>query len=84
MPPSSNSFSEPAGHVEEPGSPAFWSKLAISCVLVLIGGVFAGLTLGLMGLDELHLRVLAMSSDDERERKNAAKGMLLRSTRSYN
>jgi hypothetical protein len=32
------------------------------------------LTLGLMGLDELHLRVLSTSSDDETERKNAAKG----------
>jgi hypothetical protein len=32
------------------------------------------LTLGLMGLDELHLRVLATSSDDERERKNAVQG----------
>jgi hypothetical protein len=32
------------------------------------------LTLGLMGLDELHLRVLSTSSDDETERKNAARG----------
>jgi hypothetical protein len=32
------------------------------------------LTLGLMGLDELHLRVLSASSDDEEERKNAARG----------
>lgn len=32
------------------------------------------LTLGLMGLDELHLRVLSTSSDDEKERKNAAQG----------
>ena len=32
------------------------------------------LTLGLMGLDELHLRVLSTSSDDEAERKNAAQG----------
>ena len=34
------------------------------------------LTLGLMGLDELHLRVLSTSSDDETERKNAARGTL--------
>ena len=27
-----------------------------------------------MGLDELHLRVLSASSEDETERKNAAKG----------
>ena len=32
------------------------------------------LTIGLMGLDDLHLRVLAMSSDDELERKNSTKG----------
>ena len=29
------------------------------------------LTLGLMGLDELHLRVLASSSDDPKEKENA-------------
>lgn len=32
------------------------------------------LTLGLMGLDELHLRVLSTSSEDLREKKNAQKG----------
>jgi hypothetical protein len=32
------------------------------------------LTIGLMGLDYLHLRVLATSSDDPREKKNAQKG----------
>ncbi|GJJ13964.1 hypothetical protein Clacol_008221 [Clathrus columnatus] len=45
-------------------------KLARPCS----GGVFAGLTLGLMGLNELHLRVLAMSSDNEQEKRNATKG----------
>ncbi|KAI6113792.1 hypothetical protein EDD16DRAFT_1802980 [Pisolithus croceorrhizus] len=59
---------------EEPiDSPEFWCKIAVSAVLVLAGGVFAGLTLGLMGLDELHLRVLATSSDDIGERENAQK-----------
>lgn len=33
------------------------------------------LTLGLMGLDELHLRVLANSSSDSTEKENAEKGM---------
>jgi len=33
------------------------------------------LTLGLMGLDELHLRVLAASSDDPKEKQNAKRGM---------
>jgi hypothetical protein len=32
------------------------------------------LTLGLMGLDELHLRVLATSSEDLTEKGNAQKG----------
>ena len=56
------------------GSPVFWWKLGISLCLILSGGVFAGLTLGLMGLDELHLRVLATSSDDLLEKRNAQKG----------
>lgn len=71
-------------------SPEFYEKIAISAVLVLLGGVFAGcahspphwqallttasLTLGLMGLDELHLRVLAASSDNPTEKRNAKKG----------
>jgi len=59
--------------IPERGSPEFWYRLAVSAVLVLAGGVFAGLTLGLMGLDELHLRVLATSSADLREQKNAKK-----------
>ncbi|KAF9527887.1 hypothetical protein CPB83DRAFT_369378 [Crepidotus variabilis] len=52
-------------------SPEFWFHVIVSISLVLIGGVFAGLTLGLMGLDELHLQVLAKSSDNLVERKNA-------------
>jgi len=65
-------FHDPSDH-EEFGSPEFWGKLVLSACLVLAGGVFAGLTLGLMGLDELHLRVLATSSDDPVERSNAQK-----------
>ncbi|KAK0216343.1 DUF21-domain-containing protein [Armillaria fumosa] len=61
----------------ERGSPEFWYKIIISGVLVLLGGVFAGLTLGLMGLDELHLRVLSASSDDPVEKKNAKKVLAL-------
>ncbi|OCH94191.1 DUF21-domain-containing protein [Obba rivulosa] len=64
-------------HGEPVGSETFWYKLVISIGLVLAGGVFAGLTLGLMGLDPLHLRVLAASSDDPKERKNAQKVMHL-------
>lgn len=57
--------------------PTFWWKITISAVLVLAGGVFAGLTLGLMGLDELHLRVLATSSEDLTEKRNAQKVLRL-------
>ncbi|KAJ3524591.1 hypothetical protein NM688_g8534 [Phlebia brevispora] len=58
-------------------SPEFLWKLLLSAGLVLAGGVFAGLTLGLMGLDELHLRVLSTASDDPTERANAAKVLKL-------
>ncbi|KAG7439957.1 DUF21-domain-containing protein [Guyanagaster necrorhizus] len=64
-------------HGVEPGSPEFWWKIIISSILVLMGGVFAGLTLGLMGLDELHLRVLATSSENPVEKKNAKKVLSL-------
>ncbi|KAH9927409.1 uncharacterized protein BXZ73DRAFT_48824 [Epithele typhae] len=67
----------PDEHGEEPGSPEFWYKLVVSIGLVLAGGVFAGLTLGLMGLDELHLRVLSASSENPKERKNAQKVLRL-------
>ncbi|KAJ3877619.1 hypothetical protein F5051DRAFT_407942 [Lentinula edodes] len=63
----------------EYGSPEFWWKMGISVALVLLGGVFAGLTLGLMGLDELHLRVLAASSDIPTEKQNAKKVLKLMS-----
>ncbi|KAL5534997.1 hypothetical protein ACEPAF_3088 [Sanghuangporus sanghuang] len=62
---------------EEPGSTGFWMQLLFSCILVLLGGVFAGLTIGLMGLDDLHLRVLSTSSDDDVEKKNASKVLSL-------
>ncbi|KAI0762500.1 hypothetical protein C8Q74DRAFT_1337026 [Fomes fomentarius] len=77
--PTLNFFSTPASDEpgEEFGSPQFLYKVVVSVVLVLAGGVFAGLTLGLMGLDELHLRVLSASSDDPKERKNAQKVLSL-------
>ncbi|CAG8595909.1 17106_t:CDS:2, partial [Acaulospora morrowiae] len=39
----------------------FWSKVGIAVFLVLLGGLFAGLTLGLMSLDETNLHILASS-----------------------
>lgn len=56
---------------DSPDSFEFWWKMTTSAFLVLAGGVFAGLSLGLMGLDELHLSVLATSSEEKTERANA-------------
>lgn len=42
--------SEPHVHVGV-GTPLFWWYIAFIIALVLLGGVFSGLTLGLMGLD---------------------------------
>ncbi|KAF7304745.1 hypothetical protein MKEN_01188600 [Mycena kentingensis (nom. inval.)] len=72
-------------------SPEFWEKMTMSAVLVLLGGVFAGFVSsetmqrerdvndpeGLMGLDELHLRVLSTSSEDPNEQSNAKKVLRL-------
>lgn len=65
---------EPA---DPPDSPAFFVKLVVSVALVLAGGVFAGLTLALMGSDEMHLRVLETSSEKESERRNASRVLRL-------
>ncbi|KAG2125826.1 uncharacterized protein EDB93DRAFT_1097586 [Suillus bovinus] len=56
---------------DSPDSFEFWWKMATSALLVLAGGIFAGLSIGLMGLDELHLRVLATSSEEKTERTDA-------------
>ncbi|CEJ00415.1 Putative DUF21-domain-containing protein [Rhizopus microsporus] len=57
-----------ASEADEPeidyGSPAFYEKMAIIMFLVLLGGVFAGLTLGLMGMDETNLHVLIQSGTE--------------------
>lgn len=39
----------------------FMMYLVASAILVLLGGVFAGLTLGLMGQDEIYLKVISNS-----------------------
>ncbi|KAI9605857.1 hypothetical protein H4Q26_004226 [Puccinia striiformis f. sp. tritici PST-130] len=45
-------------------SPHFWWMISVIVCLVLLGGCFAGLTLGLMGLDILNLRVLSTSGTE--------------------
>lgn len=54
----------------------FWTNMIISMILVIAGGVFAGLTLGLMGQDEVYLKVIS-SSGEPNERKNATKVLKL-------
>ncbi|CAG8571044.1 7630_t:CDS:2 [Acaulospora morrowiae] len=48
----------------------YWVKVVTTVMLVLLGGLFAGLTLGLMSLDETNLHILA-SSGDQKQRKYA-------------
>lgn len=50
----------------------FWINMGLSSMLVLLGGVFAGLTLGLMGQDEIYLQVIQQSGEAS-ERKAAGK-----------
>ncbi|KIK51970.1 hypothetical protein GYMLUDRAFT_180749 [Collybiopsis luxurians FD-317 M1] len=52
-------------------------ELLVSTMLVLLGGLFSGLTLGLMGLDELYLQILATESDSMSEKQNARKVLKL-------
>ncbi|KAF2092547.1 DUF21-domain-containing protein, partial [Rhizodiscina lignyota] len=57
-------------------SPSLWAYLGTAVALVLLGGVFAGLTIALMGQDEIYLQVIATSGEGA-ERKNAAKVLKL-------
>ena len=68
-------FAEP----EEPKTaedPGLWIYLAIAIFLVLLGGAFAGLTIALMGQDEIYLQVIADSGEGS-EKKNAIKVLKL-------
>ncbi|KAJ2846596.1 hypothetical protein IWW36_004278 [Coemansia brasiliensis] len=47
-----------------PGSGEFYVRLAVCAFLVLAGGLLAGLTLGLMSLDETNLHILATSGTE--------------------
>ncbi|KAK9492340.1 hypothetical protein V1508DRAFT_462374 [Lipomyces doorenjongii] len=61
---------------EEMVGPKFWIFMSISVTLVLLGGIFAGLTLGLMGQDEVYLQVIEQTGSVT-ERKNAGKVLRL-------
>lgn len=60
-----------SGEGEPPGDPSLWLHLGVAAALVLMGGAFAGLTIALMGQDEIHLQVI-QTSGEESEKKNAA------------
>ncbi|TVY48353.1 Protein MAM3 [Lachnellula cervina] len=55
---------------------SLWIYLGVAMVLVLLGGLFAGLTIALMGQDEINLEVI-QSSGDGKERVHAAKVLRL-------
>jgi metal transporter CNNM len=65
---------------EEEGKPSsdptLWIYLTIAAALVLLGGAFAGLTIALMGQDEIYLQVIKTSGEGS-ERKHAAKVLRL-------
>ena len=56
--------------------PSLWAYFGIAVALVLLGGVFAGLTIALMGQDETYLQVIATSGEGK-ERKSAKKVLKL-------
>lgn len=57
---------------KSPQDPDLWVYLGIATALVLLGGAFAGLTIALMGQDEIYLQVIATSGEGA-EKKNAGK-----------
>ncbi|KAK5198619.1 cell agglutination protein Mam3 [Exophiala xenobiotica] len=57
---------------KDPGDPSLWIYLSFAAVLVLLGGAFAGLTIALMGQDEMYLRVIRDSGEGA-EKKHATK-----------
>ncbi|MCJ1402535.1 hypothetical protein MMC11_005755 [Xylographa trunciseda] len=59
-----------------PEKPTLWIYLAIAIALVLLGGAFAGLTIALMGQDEIYLEVIKTSGDGA-EKHHAAKVLKL-------
>ncbi|RYO74309.1 hypothetical protein DL766_002202 [Monosporascus sp. MC13-8B] len=57
-------------NLPEADGAALWVLYLASAVLVLSGGAFAGLTIALMGQDEIYLQVISLDPE-EPQRKNA-------------
>ncbi|EZF21910.1 hypothetical protein H112_05080 [Trichophyton rubrum D6] len=71
--PLTTSAVEKLAHVPKPPDEfSLWLYLSIAAALVLSGGAFAGLTIALMGQDEIYLQVIQTSGEGA-ERKQAAK-----------
>ena len=56
----------------EEDSAVYWWQFVLAALLVLLSGLFSGLTLGLLGLDKTLLEVI-LESGEEREREYAKK-----------
>ncbi|CCC69291.1 hypothetical protein NCAS_0C03010 [Naumovozyma castellii] len=76
--PLSRKASAPASDVASiaEGNPNITTYAIVSMILVLLGGVFAGLTLALMGQDEVYLKVMS-SSGSPQEKKSARRVLSL-------
>ncbi|KAI4092980.1 MAG: hypothetical protein L6R37_007474 [Teloschistes peruensis] len=57
-------------------APTLWIYVTVAMGLVLLGGAFAGLTIALMGQDEIYLQVIRTSGEGA-ERKHAEKVLRL-------
>ncbi|KAK2735015.1 hypothetical protein FQN57_001391 [Myotisia sp. PD_48] len=72
----------PILHVREhdlpksPDDPSLWLYLTVAAVLVITGGIFAGLTIALMGQDEIYLQVIKTSGEGA-EKKHAERVLRL-------
>ena len=61
----------------DPNTPEFWITIGACVFLVLLGGLFAGLTIGLMSLDVTNLQIICDSGTPE-QRKYAKRILPLR------
>ncbi|KAL8736796.1 MAG: hypothetical protein Q9166_000162 [cf. Caloplaca sp. 2 TL-2023] len=59
-----------------PHQPTLWIYMAVAIGLVLLGGAFAGLTIALMGQDEIYLQVIKTSGEPS-EKKHAGRVLRL-------